>query len=112
MRIPVPVVEFLNAKRSGVALLVLSVGLLALPAAFTAGGIYHRAGSPTSWRPALDHFEWFAAAFGLLCCIIAPFLPKIPIVRRIFLSLAAVAIYIFDLGFSAVAGMVVFGPPF
>jgi hypothetical protein len=98
--------------RSRVALLVFVLGLLALPAAFTAGGIYRRSGEPASWRPALDYFEWLAAAFGLACCSVAPFLLKVPVRRRILLSLGAVAIYAIDLGISAVAGVMVFGPPF
>jgi hypothetical protein len=40
--------DFLSIKRAGIAWLIFLVGLLALPAAFTAGGIYHRAGSPIS----------------------------------------------------------------
>lgn len=112
MRTPAPIQTFIAAKRSRVALLVFAFGLLALPASFAASGVYHRFSEPASWRPALDYFEWLAAAFGLACCIVAPFLPKIPVTHRIFLSLGAVAIYAMDLGVSAVAGMVVFGPPF
>jgi hypothetical protein len=112
MRIPARFENFIAAKRSRLALLLFALGLLALPASFIAGGIYHGSGEPVSWRPALDYFEWLAAAVGLACCIVAPFLPKIPVRHRIFLSLAAVAIYAIDLGVSAVAGMVVFGLPF
>ena len=112
MKVPAPVQELLAAKRSGVALLVFVAGLLALPAAFTAGSIYHRAGEPISWRPALDYFEWLAATLGLLCCIIAPFLPKISRMRKIFLCVAAVCIYILDFACSLIASMIVFGPSF
>ena len=112
MRIPATFSHFVAAKRSGAAVIVFAFGLLALPAAFVAGGIYHRLGEPTSWRPALDYFEWLAAALGLACCIVAPFLARFPITQRILLSLGAVTIYILDLGVSAVAGMPLFGPPF
>ena len=98
--------------RSRVAVVVFALGLLALPAAFTAGSLYHRSGEPISWRPALDYFEWLAAAFGLVCCIVAPFLLKVPLRRRVFLSLGAVAIYAIDLGASTVASIAIFGPSF
>jgi hypothetical protein len=112
MRIPAPIENVIIAKRSGIALLVFVLGLLALPAAFTAGSIYHRLGEPASWRPALDYFEWLAAALGLLCCTIAPFVPEIPVRQRIFLSLGAVGIYAIDLGVSTVGSMIAFGPSF
>jgi hypothetical protein len=112
MKMSVSIETFLAAKRSRFALLVFALGLFALPAAFTAGGIYRRSGEPVSWRPALDYFEWSAAAVGLVCCIVAPFLLKIPMWHRVLLSLGTVTIYAVDLGVSAVAGMMVFGPPF
>lgn len=112
MRVPAAIEHVIVARRSGIALLLFALGLLALPAAFTAGSIYHRSGEPGSWRPALDYFEWLSAAIGLLCCIAAPFVPEIPARQRIFLSLGAVGLYAIDLGVSAVGSIMVFGPSF
>ena len=103
---------FLAAKRTRLALLVLLLGLMAVPAARIAGGIYFRSGQPISWRYAVNCFEWLAAALGLVCCIVAPLILKIPVWYRILFSMAAVAIYAIDIGVSTVASMLVFGPQF
>jgi hypothetical protein len=107
MTTPAPIKEFLRAKRSGVALFVFGLGLLALPAAFIASGIHYH--FSLSWRPQLDYFEYGAAAFGLVCCVSAPFIPAVPVVQRFSLSFVGLVLYVFDLIFSAVASIMVFG---
>jgi len=107
MRIPPSVEQFFAAKRSGASLIVLWLGLLAWPVSFTAGGIHHH--FAFSWQPYLNYFEWFAAAFGLACCIVASFLPKIPIVHRIAFLVVALLVYGIDLLLSTFASMFLFG---
>jgi len=97
------------AKRSGIALLVFGFGLLALPAAFVTSGIYYRLGYPASWSPARDYFDWLAAALGPACCLSAPFIPRVPMAQRAFLTFVASVLCCFDLIFSAVASVMVFG---
>ncbi len=109
MRTPTPIQHLILAKRSGIALLVFAFGLLALPAAWTVSGLYFRSGSPISWRPALDHFELGAAAFGLGCCLVAPSLPKIPGSQKLLLSVVALLLYVLDLFLSMFASIFVFG---
>jgi len=102
MRTPAPIENFVAAKRSGIALLVFGFGLLAIPAVFAAGAIYHRLGCPASWLPALDYFDWLAAALGPACCLSAAFIPAIPMAQKAFLSFVASVFLCFDIIFSAV----------
>jgi len=107
MTTPAPVKEFLRAKRAGAALFVFGLGLLALPAAFIASGIHYH--FSLSWRPHLDYLEYVAAAFGLVCCVSAPFIPAVPVVLKFFLSFVGFALYLFVLIFSAIASIMAFG---
>lgn len=78
-----------------------------MPAGFAASGIHYQ--FALSWRPYLDYFEWGAAAFGLACCIVAPFIVKVPVAKNILLCAVAFAIYVFDLFVSAFVSVLVFG---
>src|SRR5262245_41778111 len=107
MRISAPIQSFLRTKRSGTALLLFALGLLALPAAFTASGIhYHFA---LSLRPYLDYFEWGMAAVGFACCVVAPLIVQASVAKKLLLVIVAVGAYVLDLFFSAIASMVTFG---
>ena len=93
MTTPAPVRAFLKAKRSGVALFVFGLGLLALPAAFIASGIHYH--FSLSWRARLDYFEHGAAALGLVCRVPAPLIPAVPVGQKFFRSFAGLVLYVF-----------------
>ena len=109
VKIPVTLQKLVLERRSFIALTVFLVGLYSPPVAFLASGFHRYFG--LSLRPYLDYFEWLALAFGLVCCLVAPFLPREPLGKKFVFLAVAIMSYAADLLVSTILSVAAFGMP-
>jgi len=94
VKIPVTLQEIVLKRRSFIALIVLVVGLYMPIAYFCAAGLDYRFG--LSLGRYINFLGGYSFAFGFLCCLVAPFLPKVSLGDKFAYLAAAIAVYIVD----------------